>query len=126
MLTVSINYIGTGQAQAACSKLDRELWEGYWTVEPDEELGIEGDGVSGVKDAYNLSSIFQEREYDLELLKLTADWKKRSKSKKLKPKIIKFEKLIKKYIPQPKVFSNYPDLTFLFEDIDYTIKNNAC
>jgi hypothetical protein len=56
MLTVSINYIGTGQAQAACSKLDRELWEGYWTVEPDEELGIEGDGVSGVKDAYNLSN----------------------------------------------------------------------
>jgi hypothetical protein len=126
MLALSLNFVGAGQAQAACTKLDRELWEGYRTVEPDEELGIEGDGVDGVKTAYNLSSIFQEREYDLELLKLTADWKKRSKSKKLKPKIIKFEKLIKKYIPQPNVFSAYPDLKFLFNDIDYTIKNNAC
>ena len=126
MLALSLNFVGTSQAQAACSKLDRELWEGYWTVEPDEELGIEGDGVSGIIDAYNLASIFQKREYDSELLKLTADWKKRSKSKKLKPKIIKFEKLIKKYIPQPNVFSTYPDLKFTFNDIDYTIKNNAC
>ena len=126
MFAVSLNFIGAGQAQAACSSFDSRSWEGYWKVEPDEELGIEGDGVKGVYGAYLMASVFGGRERDKEVLKLTKTWKDKTKNKKLKSKITKFERLLKKYIPQPGSLSAYPEINFVFEDLDYTLENDLC
>jgi len=126
MLAVSLNFIGAGQAQAACSSFDSRSWEGYWTVEPDEELGIEGDGVDGVNAAYLMASVFGDRESDKEVLRLTKTWKDKTKNKKLKSKITKFERLLKKYIPQPLRLSAYPEMDFVYKDLEYTLENDLC
>ena len=126
MLALNLNFVGATQVQAACSNFDTRSWEGYWTVEPNEELGIEGDGVDGVKTYYGLAESFGSLEYDREVLKLTAIWKNKTKNKKLKSKIIKFERLLKKYIPQPYKLSYYKDMDFIYNDLDYTIKSNLC
>ena len=126
MFAVSLNFIGAGQAQAACSSFDSRSWEGYWTVEPDEELGIEGVGVKGVYGSYLMTSVFGGRENEREVLKLTKTWKDKTKNKKLKSKITKFERLLKKYIPQPLALGAYQEMDFAFNDLDYTLENNLC
>jgi hypothetical protein len=127
LLALNLNFVGASQAQAACSDFDRRAWEGYWKVEPDEELGIEGVvGARGVYGYYLLTSVFGGRENEREVLKLTKTWKDKTKNKKLKSKITKFERLLKKYIPQPAALGDYQEMDFAFNDLDYTLENNLC
>jgi hypothetical protein len=118
LIALNLNFIGASQAQAApCSRFDFIMFSGN---------DIDGDGQveeTGIQGYWGMANFLGDNE---NIIPLTQMWAKKTKSKKLKPKIIRFERLLKQYLPKPYKLSSYPSMVKAYEDLEYIIVNDLC